>query len=57
MSEQRTRGRRQQESPPLKTKRGNTTISNAIVSWVADLAAQEVEGVQMGGGTARAVGA
>ncbi len=42
MSEQRTRDKRQQESPPLKTERGNTTISNAVVSWVADLAVQEV---------------
>jgi uncharacterized alkaline shock family protein YloU len=54
MSEQRTRGRKQES--PLKTERGNTTISNAVVSQVAGMAAQEVEGVQMGGGTARAVG-
>jgi uncharacterized alkaline shock family protein YloU len=58
MSERRrTRARQQrQQSPPLKTERGNTTISNTVVSRVAGLAAQEVEGVQMGGGTARAVG-
>ena len=55
MSERRTRGGQQQESP-LKTERGNTTISNAVVSQVAGMATQEVEGVQMGGGTARAVG-
>jgi uncharacterized alkaline shock family protein YloU len=54
MSERGTR-RRQQESP-LKTERGNTTISNAVVSQVAGMAAQEIEGVQMGGGTVRAVG-
>jgi uncharacterized alkaline shock family protein YloU len=56
--ERRTRGRQrqQQERPPLKTERGNTTISNAVVSQVAGIAAQEVEGVQMGGGTSRAVG-
>jgi uncharacterized alkaline shock family protein YloU len=58
MTERRTRGRQrhQQERPPLKTERGNTTISNAVVSQVAGIAAQEVEGVQMGGGTSRAVG-
>jgi uncharacterized alkaline shock family protein YloU len=43
-------------SSPLKTERGNTTISNAVVSQVAGIAAQEVEGVQMGGGAAAAVG-
>ncbi len=58
MTERRTRGRQrqQQERPPLKTERGNTTISNAVVSQVTGIAAQEVEGVQMGGGTSRAVG-
>jgi len=57
MTERRTRGRqRQQERPPLQTERGNTTISNAVVSQVAGIAAREVEGVQMGGGTSRAVG-
>ena len=57
MSEQTTDdGRQQQEESPLKTERGSTTISNTVVSRVAGLAAQEVEGVQLGGGTARAVG-
>ena len=57
MSEQTTDdGRQQQEESPLKSERGSTTISNAVVSRVAGLAAQEVEGVQLGGGTARAVG-
>jgi uncharacterized alkaline shock family protein YloU len=58
MTERRTRGRQrqQQDRPPLKTERGNTTISNAVVSQVSGIAAQEVEGVQMGGGTSRAVG-
>jgi uncharacterized alkaline shock family protein YloU len=55
MSEQSTDNSRRQESP-LKTERGTTTISNAVVSQVAGMAAQEVEGVQLGGGTARAVG-
>lgn len=56
MTEQRTAGRqRQQEKSPLQTERGNTTISDVVVSQVAGIAAQEVEGVQMGGGTADAV--
>jgi uncharacterized alkaline shock family protein YloU len=46
----------EQTSSPLKTERGNTTISNAVVSQVAGIAAQEVEGVQMGGDAAAAVG-
>jgi uncharacterized alkaline shock family protein YloU len=57
MTERRARGRQrqQQERPPLQTERGNTTISDVVVSQVAGIAAQEVEGVQMGGGTADAV--
>jgi uncharacterized alkaline shock family protein YloU len=54
MSQQRTRDRQQQS--PLKTEHGNTSISDSVVSQVAGIAAQEVEGVQMGGGTSRAVG-
>jgi uncharacterized alkaline shock family protein YloU len=41
---------------PLRSERGNTTISDAVVSQVAGIAAQEVEKVQMGGGAAAAVG-
>jgi uncharacterized alkaline shock family protein YloU len=55
MGQQRTRSGEQQESP-LKTERGNTTISNAVVAQVAGMAAQEAEGVQMGSSTGRAVG-
>jgi uncharacterized alkaline shock family protein YloU len=47
-------GRGQQS--PLKTDRGNTTVQNAVVTQIAGIAAQEVEGVQMGGGASRAVG-
>ena len=39
MAERRTRGRQQQERPPLQAERGNTTISNAVVSQVAGIAA------------------
>lgn len=43
-------------SSPLKSETGNTTISNAVVSQIAGIAAQEIEKVQMGGGAAAAVG-
>lgn len=47
----------QQSQPsPLQTERGNTTIEDVVVSKVAGMAAQEVDGVQMGGGAQRAVG-
>ena len=55
MDEQRTRQGRQHESP-LQSERGATTIGDAIVAKIVGIAAQEVEGVQMGGGTARAMG-
>jgi uncharacterized alkaline shock family protein YloU len=51
----RTRSGQQQESP-LKTERGTTTISNAVVAQIAGTAAQEADGVQLGSPTARAVG-
>ena len=43
-------------SSPLKGEMGNTTISNAVVSQIAGIAAQEVENAQMGGGASAAVG-
>ena len=55
MGEQRTRQGRQQESP-LQSERGATTIGDAVVAKIVGIAAQEVEGVQTGGGTARAIG-
>jgi uncharacterized alkaline shock family protein YloU len=55
MGEQRTRQGRQQESP-LQSERGATSIGDAVVAKIVGIAAQEVEGVQMGGGTARAMG-
>ena len=54
MDEQRVRQGRQQESP-LQSERGTTTIGDALVAKIVGIAAQEVEGVQMGGGTARAM--
>src|SRR5215204_4558733 len=44
------------QGSPLKSEMGNTTISNAVVSQIAGIAAQEVEKVQMGGGATAAVG-
>jgi uncharacterized alkaline shock family protein YloU len=44
------------QGSPLKSERGNTTISNSVVSQIAGIAAQEVEKVQMCGGTSQAVG-
>ncbi|WP_093171317.1 Asp23/Gls24 family envelope stress response protein [Sinosporangium album] len=48
---------RTQESA-LVTPRGTTTIDSVVVTKIAGLAAREVSGVyEMGGGTARALGA
>jgi uncharacterized alkaline shock family protein YloU len=41
---------------PLKGEMGDTIISSTVVSQIAGIAAQEVEKVQMGGGTSAAVG-
>lgn len=56
MSEQRTQQQGSQSGNPLQTPRGVTSISDSVVSKIAGIAAQEVEGVQMGGGSAPAVG-
>ena len=48
-------GRRHQQSP-LKTERGTTTIQDSVVSQVAGMAAQEVEGIRMGSTTTQTVG-
>jgi uncharacterized alkaline shock family protein YloU len=53
MSEQRAQ---QQQTSPLQTERGSTRIEDNVVAKIAGIAGQEVEGVQMGGGTARAIG-
>lgn len=45
-----------QQSSPLKSDRGSTTVGDSVVTQVAGIAAQEIEGVQMGGGSSAAVG-
>ena len=52
MSEQRS----QQQDSPLQTERGGTKIEDGVVSKIAGIAAQEVDGVRMGGGTSQAIG-
>ncbi len=41
---------------PLKTDRGQTSIMDGVVAKVAGIAAQEVEGIRMGGGGSQAAG-
>src|SRR5215218_10171774 len=63
MDEMRARQEEQQRpqghssGSPLRSERGGTIISDNVVSKIAGIAAQEVEGIQVGGVTARAVGA
>ncbi|MCA1739920.1 MAG: Asp23/Gls24 family envelope stress response protein, partial [Actinobacteria bacterium] len=56
MSEQRSQQQQQQQGSPLQTERGGTRIEDSVVSKIAGIAAQEVEGVRMGGGTSQAIG-
>lgn len=41
---------------PLQSERGTTSIADGVVQKIVGIAALEVEGIQMGGSTARAVG-
>ena len=56
MNEHNTRQEQAERSSPLSSERGATTIGDAVVSKVAGIAALEVEGIEMGGATARTVG-
>ena len=56
MSAQTTDNGRQEQHSPLKTERGATTIQDSVVSKVAGIAAQEVEGITMGSATTQTVG-
>jgi uncharacterized alkaline shock family protein YloU len=46
----------QRYDSPLVGERGSTTISDTVVATIAGRAAQEVEGVHMGGSASRAAG-
>jgi uncharacterized alkaline shock family protein YloU len=46
----------QRNDSPLLSERGVTTISETVVSSLAGMAAQEVDGVHMGGGASRTAG-
>jgi uncharacterized alkaline shock family protein YloU len=50
MSEQRS-----QQSSPLQTERGSTSISDSVVSKIAGIASQEVDGIRMGSGGSQAM--
>ena len=49
MSEERSQS-------PLQTERGSTSISDSVVSKIAGIASQEVDGIRMGSGASQAVG-
>jgi uncharacterized alkaline shock family protein YloU len=46
----------QRTDSPLVSERGRTIIADSVVSQVAGMAAQEVDGVHMGGSASRAAG-
>jgi len=48
MSEERSQS-------PLQTERGSTSISDSVVSKIAGIASQDVDGVRMGSGGSQAV--
>lgn len=58
MSEQRSQQKGNQQGgqggSPLQTERGATSIADGVVSKIAGIAAQEVDGVRMGGGASQA---
>ena len=54
MTEQRNQ--QQQQDSPLQTERGSTQIQDGVVSKIAGIAAQEVDGVRMGGSTSQSIG-
>ncbi len=54
MSEQRSQQKGQRGQSPLQTERGNTSIQDSVVAKIAGIAAQEVDGIRMGGGASQA---
>ena len=53
MSDQRSE---EQNKNPLQSDLGTTTIQDTVVTKIAATAAQEVDGVRMGGGASQSVG-
>jgi uncharacterized alkaline shock family protein YloU len=53
MTEQRSAGSSSGGSSPLQTDRGNTIIQDSVVSKIAGIAAQEVDGIRMGSGASQ----
>ena len=49
------RQRERVRQSPLQTERGNTSIADSVVSKIAGIAAQEVDGIRMGSGGSQAV--
>src|SRR5215213_3084944 len=47
--------KRSKQGSPLQTDRGSTSISDSVVSKIAGIASQEVDGVRMGSGGSQAV--
>ena len=47
--------KRSQQGSPLQTDRGSTSISDSVVSKIAGIASQEVDGVRMGSGGSQAL--
>lgn len=56
MTEQQSgqRGQQKGSGNPLQSDRGGTTIQDTVVSKISGIAAQEVEGIRMGGGASQA---
>lgn len=52
--QQKGQGQGQKGKSPLQTDRGNTSIQDGVVAKVSGIAAQEVDGVRMGGGGSQA---
>ena len=46
---------KQQSKTPLQSDHGNTTVQDSVVSKISGIAAQEVDGIRMGGGGTQAV--
>ena len=53
MTEQSGTGSAGSGSGPLQTERGNTSIADSVVSKIAGIAAQEVDGIRMGSGASQ----